>query len=186
MTREEKQINYDSDEAASIQTVTGWVSSKGHFWGKDERMARYDGSTHRVCEKNPSHGMHRTNGWCDACWEEKLEAKWQAMPRREYDGSPVCAVGSDSYFFEPYEIIDWLQENDIKPEDARLVFCKPNYLSQISSDQWADDLPEDGDLSGEVWAALEALNKVIAAQPPSSWSEGNEAVVLPTDFLEAK
>ena len=37
----------ESPEAASVQTVTGWVSRTGRYWGNDERMARYDGSTHR-------------------------------------------------------------------------------------------------------------------------------------------
>ena len=42
-----KIILPESPEAASIQTVTGWVSSNGRYWGNDEHMARYDGSTHR-------------------------------------------------------------------------------------------------------------------------------------------
>jgi len=46
----EKIVPYDSAEAASIQTVTGWVSRSGRFWGNDEHMARYDGCTHRKCD----------------------------------------------------------------------------------------------------------------------------------------
>lgn len=30
----EKIVMMDSDEAASIQTVTGWVDRQGRFWGK--------------------------------------------------------------------------------------------------------------------------------------------------------
>lgn len=48
---DKKRILYDSPEAASVQTVTGWVSSRGMFCGNDEHMARHHGSTHRVCEK---------------------------------------------------------------------------------------------------------------------------------------
>lgn len=176
-----KRINYESPEAASIQTVTGWVSSNGRFWGKDEHMARYDGSTHRICKKNPEHGEHRTNSYCEKCWDEKRNAKWAAMPRREYDGTPVVVFDSDTYFFDADHIADWLADNDIKPEDAKLVFCKPNYLRWITGQEWGDDLPEDGELSDAVSAALDALNAVIAAEPPASWSEGNEAVVLPAN-----
>lgn len=43
-------IMRESAEAASFQTVTGWVSSNGHFYGNDERTARYDGCTHQLCE----------------------------------------------------------------------------------------------------------------------------------------
>ena len=31
-------IMEDSPEAASIKTVTGWVSRTGRFWGNDERL----------------------------------------------------------------------------------------------------------------------------------------------------
>lgn len=37
----EKIVPYDSSEAASIQTVTGWVSRSGRFWGNDEQMERF-------------------------------------------------------------------------------------------------------------------------------------------------
>ena len=50
-------IMYDSPEAASIKTITGWVSSAGRFWGDNEHMARYDGSTHMKCKNNPDHPM---------------------------------------------------------------------------------------------------------------------------------
>lgn len=181
----DKVIDYASPEAASIQTVTGWVSRAGRFWGNDEHMARYEGSTHRICKTNPAHGMHQTNSYCKKCWDEKRDAKWASMPRREYDGSPVCVFDSDRYFFDADEIISWLEDNDIKPEDARLVFCEPIYLRQLTGEEWADDLPEDGELGDQVAAALDALNKVIAAQPPAGWTEGNEAVVLPPDFMGA-
>jgi hypothetical protein len=180
-----KQVNYESPEAASIQIVTGWLSSTGRFWGNNEHMARYDGSTHRVCKDNPEHGVHANNSWCKKCREERMDAKWNAMPRREYDGSPVCVFDSDRYFFDGDEIIDWLVERDIKPEDARLVFCKPRYASRIDpDDHFCDDLPEDGEVSAALQEAFDALNKVIAAEPPLSWWEGDVAVALPSDFLE--
>jgi hypothetical protein len=34
----EKIVMMDSDEAASIQTVTGWVDRQGRFWGGDEHQ----------------------------------------------------------------------------------------------------------------------------------------------------
>ena len=41
----EQIIAYDSAEAASIQTVSGWVSRAGRFFGNDEHMARHDVTT---------------------------------------------------------------------------------------------------------------------------------------------
>lgn len=185
-TRTEERIDYDSPEAASIQTVTGWVSSTGQFWGKDERTARYVGSTHRICKVNPAHGEHRTNSYCEKCWDEKRDAKWSAMPRRAYDGTPVVVFDGDTFFFDAESIAEWLDEHDIKPEDARLVFCKPNYPCQIDpNEHFTDDLPEDGEVSAALYEAFKVLNAVIAAEPPMSWTEGNEAVTLPANFWDA-
>jgi len=184
-TRTEKRIDYNAPEAASIQTVTGWVSSKGRFWGNDEHMARYEGSTHRICKENPEHGEHETNSWCEKCRDERMTAKWEAMPRREYDDTPVVVFDSDTYFFDADDLVNWLDEHDIKPEDAQLVFCKPNYPRQIDpNEHFNDDLPEDGEVSATLAAAFDVLNAVIAAEPPMSWTEGNEAVILPANFLE--
>lgn len=58
--REVKVVMYESTEAASIEAVTGWVDPHGRFWGKDEHMARYCGSTHRHCASTPF--MPRTGG----------------------------------------------------------------------------------------------------------------------------
>lgn len=181
-----KRIDYESPEAASLQTVTGWVSSNGHFWGKDEHMARYDGSTHRICSKNPGHGKHIKNSWCETCRKETKDAKWLSMPKREYDGSPVVVFDSDTYFFDIDDIVNWLEENDIKPEDAQLSFCKPIYPSQIDpNEHFCDDLPEDCEVSNELQAAFDVLNEVIKAHGPMSWTEGDEAVILPSDILGA-
>jgi hypothetical protein len=60
---EEKVVMYESSEAASIQTVTGWVGADGRFWGNDEHMARYCGATHRHCEKNPDHPIYEVRSW---------------------------------------------------------------------------------------------------------------------------
>jgi hypothetical protein len=51
INQNEKIVMMDSDEAASIQTVTGWVDRHGRFWGKDEHQARWCGATHRKCKK---------------------------------------------------------------------------------------------------------------------------------------
>lgn len=69
-----EMILASSPEAASIQTVTGWVARDGRFWGDDERMARYCGSTHSICEKNPAHGPVENRSYCEACYAERRDA----------------------------------------------------------------------------------------------------------------
>ncbi|WP_407226469.1 hypothetical protein [Enterobacter roggenkampii] len=67
----EKIVMMDSDEAASIQTVTGWVDRQGRFWGSDEHQARWCGATHRKCKNKPDeHPIHSTNGYCEECHRE--------------------------------------------------------------------------------------------------------------------
>ena len=188
MTREKKTIAYESDEAASIQTVTGWVSSNGQFWGNDERTARFAGSTHRTCEKNPAHGVHETRAWCDRCREERVQAQYHAMPRETYDGRPVVVHDDDQYFFDCDSLRDWLIDNRIEPKDAQLVFCVPNNAAEIDpSEHFADDMPEDGDegvFSTRLLDAFSALNAAIRDEPPLSWRPGKIAVSLPDDFLD--
>jgi hypothetical protein len=128
------QIMYESPEAASIQTVTGWVSANGQFWGNDEHMARWVGATHRVCENNPEHGVHEVRSWCKECHRERREAKFAAMARVEWDQStPVVIFDTDRYFFDADELRDFLVDEDIKPEDVQLVICKPNKARETES-----------------------------------------------------
>nr|WP_279153334.1 hypothetical protein [Pseudomonas mosselii] len=184
--REEKVVMYESPEAASIQTVTGWVDPSGRFWGKDEHMARYCGSTHRHCAKNPDHPIHDTRGWCRACQAEGDAARFAAMPKRVWDGEPITDYDGDRYFFDEESLIDWIVEYEIDLADLKLVFCTPNYPREIDpSDHFCDDLPEDGEVNDDqLLAAFELLNEMIRKSPPLSWSPGNEAVELPPAFID--
>lgn len=184
--REEKVVMYESPEAASIQTVTGWVDPSGRFWGKDEHMARYCGSTHRHCAKSPDHPIHATNGWCEDCRAESRAAKFDAMPKRVWGGEVITEYDGDQYFFDEEDLRDYLIEHEIDLGDLKLVFCTPNYARQIDpNDHFCDDLPEDGEVNDDqLLAAFELLNEMISKCPPLSWSPSNEAVELPTAFIE--
>ena len=184
--RNDPVVMYDSPEAASLQTVTGWVSRTGRYWGNDEQMARYDGSTHRKCEANPEHPVYETNSYCTACHHARRAAKFREMPRAPWDGTtPLVVFDTDQYLWDAEAVHAYLKDNDIAPEDAQLVICKPNKLSQIDADHWSDDLPEDGELPDAVGIALDALNRAIQQAPVASWTEGNTAVELPADYLTA-
>lgn len=182
----EKIIMRDSPEAASIQTVTGWVSSTGRFWGKDERMARFDGATHEKCDKNPAHPVHGVNGGCRVCRDESIQAKFATMPRREWDGeTPLCIYDGDEYFFDAESLRDYMIDNDIALADAQLVFCTPHMATEIDpNEHFSDDLPEDGEVSAELAAAFEALNLVIKGAAPLSWYPSGEVATLPPDLLD--
>lgn len=183
---EEKVVMYESPEAASIQTVTGWVSADGRFWGDNEDTARYCGSTHRLCKNNPSHPAHPVNRWCEVCRVESRAAKFAAMPRRIWDGEPITDFDGDSYFFDEEDLRDHILNHEIDLADLKLVFCTPNYPSEIDpSDHFMDDLSEDGEINDDqLLAAFDLVNEMIRKSPPLSWSPGAEAVHLPQSFID--
>lgn len=178
MNKPEIIILDTSDEAASIKTVTGWVSRTGRFWGDDERMARYDGSAHKVCACG---AMISQKSYCRLCADRRQLEKYEAMERKPWDGeSMLYSDGSDEYFSDMSEVHDRCAENDINVADLRLIICEPNYASQIDpSEHYCDDVPEDGEVPAGIAAAFDALNKAIReCGTPLSWSPGKYALDL--------
>jgi len=171
----DKIIMYDSPEAATYKTgIEGWVSRDGHFYGKDEHMARWAGCTHMPCEKCGA--IKERNFWCNPCREKRKAEEFTKLPVEKWDGTtPVCVFDSDTYFFDEGELLDFLA--DI-PEDQEVHLCKcePIHLRIIDSDYWCDDLPDEGELPPEVEEAMEALNKAISAAGPVAWEEGSIAI----------
>lgn len=187
MTTKKKIILADSPEAASIQTVTGWVSSDGHFWGNDERMARYSGSTHRKCEKDEAHGIYNTRAYCKKCREIQMNETWEAMPKIEYseDVFPLVVFDGDEYFFDSDSLDNYLICNGLDPAAVRLTKCLPAYPEEIDpDDHFQDILPEDGEVPAEVAEAFKVLNAVLKEAKPFCWFPDNkQGVTLPADFL---
>lgn len=185
--KDEKTIPYDSPEAASIQTVTGWVSRSGRFWGNNEHMARFDGCTHRKCEKCEALISVRGYTICDQCREAKEIEKYQAMPSKPWDGvSMLYSHAADTYFSDLDEVSYHCEENDCTPDSLRLVICEPNFANEIdASDHYSDDLPEDGDLPADLDEAFHRLNEVIrACKTPLSWSPGKFAPTADSISIE--
>jgi len=185
--RQEKVVMYDSDEAATQQTVTGWVDRGGRFWASDEHMARYCGSTHTVCKNNPEHPVHRTNAWCDVCRDESRAAKYASMPQKAWAGEPLVLFDVDTYFFDEESLRDYLLDPDIDLADVKLCICEPNYPRELDpSDVFCDDLPEDGEINDDqLQAAFDLLNEMIRKAGPLSWSEGGYRAALPLEFIDA-
>lgn len=178
----EKKIFYNSDEAAKLVTVTGWVSSDGRFFGKDEHLARYAGSTHSFCEcgtEIPTKSYTK----CESCRNKAQVEKYNAMPFQEWDGkAPVFCLGHDKYFFDVDDLTDFIAEyeddNNGERPSLMLVLCDPQELNFVDEDYWCDIMPENADglddvASKELMDALDSLNKIIANHPPVSWFPGN-------------
>lgn len=177
--REQKEIMYDSPEAAKPYTMNGWLSSNGHFY-KEESMARYQGCTHQKCEC----GNKMSKGWskCDNCRAISSRKRYEEMPIEEWDGkTPLVIYNDDQYFFDEDSIRDYCVDNDCSPEDLQLVICEPNYPMTVSEDYWSDQMPTDdgdGELPKGLQEKLDELNEYISKMEPLSWSQGKRRVIV--------
>ena len=177
-------IMWEDAAKHETKTVTGWFSiSKRdgveYFHGKDEYGARLEGATHRKCE-NCGTIVKLPDSICKECKLKRAQARWESLPVREWDGeSPVVEYMDDKYFFGGMEEIEeYCDDIEILPENLMLVHCVPVYPSTIDEDRWADDLPEDGELPGELLDAVATLNEVIKKAKPISYYPGEERLIL--------
>lgn len=173
----EKVVMFDSDDSAQIYTSTGWTSRHGRYFGLDEKTARYDGCTHLKCSCGEV--IPRNQIFCETCREKKADEKWLAMPKEDWDyESPINLYGTDTYFSDADELIDFCDENAIQPKDLKLVHCKAVYAKQIDpNDHYSDSLAEDGDVPQVIKEAFDVLNSVIkTCNLPLSWTTKDVAV----------
>lgn len=172
----EEVILDTSDEAAKRMTVTGWVSRHGRFFGEDEYLARYDGSTHRKCKQCenviPKHGYTI----CPECLRRKANERFKSMEVKKWDAkTPLCIFDSGEFFWNEEDIEYYCDTYGIKAEDLKLVICEPIYAKEVDAEEhFFDDLPEDNkDIPDMLADALEELNKVIREyKEPLSWVQG--------------
>lgn len=185
MSAQKPIIMFDAPEAASLKTVTGWVSADGRFFGGDENLARYCGATHRRCEVKPEHQIYEVNSYCKECHQARRQAKFAAMPIKDWAGEPLVIFDGDQYFFDEDSLRDYLVDSDIDLTDLQLCICEPNYPSQIDpSDHFCDDLPEDGEINDDqLIAAFDLLNEMIRKSAPLSWSQGTHVARLSPEFI---
>lgn len=183
MKTEEVVVMSDSPEAATFRTdISGWVSRDGRFFGDDERLARWAGATHAPCSGcGAMTSKHYTV--CDSCRCKRDIAQYDAMPKKEWDGTtPLYSQADDKYFFGDVE--EYCEDEDRTIEDLRLVICEPVYGRPIESDYFCDELPEDGEVPDVIAVAMDALNTAIKEAGPLSWVPGKYAAIVtlaPTD-----
>lgn len=182
-------ITYDSPEAASIQTVTGWVSRSGRFFGNDEHTARYDGCTHRPCGKCGV--LIPVNSYCRDCYDKESIEQYTAMPRADWNGSDMLySEACDEWFQDSNQLAEYCDEHEYTPKELRLIIAVPVYATEIDAiDYYSDELPEDGHLPPEIEDAFEHLNEVIrASKSVLSWRPGKfaatDASILITNVAE--
>lgn len=151
------------DRAAEYRTnIKGWVSRLGHFYGEDEHLARYDGSTHNTC-KNCGEPCEKHWLICDKCRDKKEIEKYHAMPTKEWNGTDGLYSNShDRWFWSWDELLDYCHDEDCTYDDLMLVIGEPTYATEIDpSEHYSDDLPEDGELPDDLRKPFDDLNEFI-------------------------
>jgi len=170
----------DTEAATFVENISGWVSRDGFFYGKDERTARYIGSTHTAC-KTCGVPYSKNSGGCNPCRDTREKQRYDAMEKVEWDDvGMLYSMTSDKYFDTWEEIEDYCDDEDNHADikELRLVICEPVYLDPVNEDRWADDLQDGQDLPDEVYTALEEFNKVLREVGPVSWTPGNKAAIV--------
>ncbi|MGV8860422.1 MAG: hypothetical protein ACOH2O_11385 [Pseudomonas sp.] len=127
---EENVVMYESPEAASIKTVTGGVSADGRFFGQDENLARFCGATHRRCENSLDHPIYKVRSYCAQCHEESRQAKFAAMPVKEWSGEPLVIFDGDQYFFDSDSLRDFIIDSEIELADLQLCIYDAKYAQR--------------------------------------------------------
>lgn len=185
----EKIVLMDSPEAASIQTLTGWVDRQGRYWGNDENQARWCGATHRKCKNKPDeHPVHCTHGYCEECHRESRQAKFAEMERVVWAGEPLVIFDDDQYFFDIETLADYCWENSVLPSELKLMICEPNYPPYFDVEQHCEEIiPDGGDcysLPQAVLDAADSLNKAIKESEPVSWGGSDRVAIVSDDILD--
>jgi len=169
-----------SDKAASFKTVSGWVSRAGHFFGDDEHLARYDGSTHRECEKCGK--VIDKYGYCRDCHVKNEIEKYQKMERQKWNETDVLySQSQDKYFFSRCELGDYCEDEGIEPIDLLLIICQPIYATEIYPEEYYEDsLPDDGgEVPDDLRAVFNTLNAFIReGKIVLSWTPGKYAAII--------
>lgn len=166
----------DDPRAATRQTVEGWVSRDGRFYGDDERLARWAGATHQRCTGCGA-AVDKTWTLCPACREARERERYAQRPRKAWDGvQMVYSETTQRFYVSPEDACDELDDVDETLADRRIVLCEPVEAHLLTGEEWADDLPDEGgDVPEPLTDAIQAFNAAVKGLI-LSWRPGRYAL----------
>lgn len=169
------------EDAAVEVTATGWACKKCGRWYGDgesgERAARYCCHNDGPCQTpGCSNRANRRYTICRSCQEVNASERWAAMPRVAWDGeTPICMFEDDRYFFHEDDLADWMDNNEIAPEQIRLVLCEPDNGPVFDmADYLEEHLLEEYELDADAINAT--VNEWIRSNAPFCWLPTNKAI----------
>ncbi len=151
---------------------------------ENERLARSCCATDLPCETAGCQGRHE-KGWvyCPACAAKRIAADYLAMPEVAWDGTtPLVLFRGDHYFYDEDELLDYCDDENVKPSDLNLVICEEAGTPLFDVlDFLHDSLFEDAG-AGDFDAPPEEIEKIvddwIQKNAPKSWVEGKTRPTL--------
>lgn len=187
---QDKIIKYSDDESATYRTdIKGWVSSKGHYYGKDEHLARYDGCTHKECECGES--MEKKYTICENCRYLKYKENYSKYPIETWeDEKPITPLRGDEYFWDWEEVFEYLDERNayniegdknITLEDLMLCHTEevpiPTIdISDVLYEYYSNADMDDIDIHPSVEKAVDELNTALLATVARTYAPVHIAV----------
>lgn len=178
---DEKIVMFDADEAAQLKTVDGWVSRNGRYYGADERAARYDGCTHRMCGACGQVVIPKNRINCDACQANVRHGIYLKKELVEWDGeTPLFLHDGDEFFHGSDDILYYCEDNECVPEDLQFVLAMPEYAC-LREDHFCDIIAEDGP---PTWLeiAIDAFNRAADGQVVS-WTASDKRVNITSEDI---
>jgi len=176
---EEKIVPYDSDEAAHrLEAVpanrdpdqipsaktTLWASRDSNsFWPDTpdgEHMARYCGCTHNRCGCGKL--VEKSKISCDECLRKSRDEAFAKLPRARWDGDAwLYSRRHDKYLGSPETVIEEMTRQECSFDDLEPLICEPCTASALSTDDFADDLADGGDVPDELADAIKTFNEAM-------------------------
>ena len=155
-----------AEEAAEFATnIEGWVCKTcRRFYGKDggsERVARYCCEKDHACSTEGCAGRaEKPYTVCDLCRSKMDLERYLKLEIVDWDGeAPLVDHDGDTYFFDVDSLTYWLEEHDLKLEDAQLVIAEDDgkplfemeeFLTDYLCDDNVDALPDAAKINATV------------------------------------
>lgn len=173
---DEKVILPDSSEAAWPINITAWQSNKGNIY-LDEHVARYDGSTHRICKRGH---LISKQGYCEICVPLDNQEEYATYPKQKWKDEPLYSMALDQWYFDKNSVIDVMSETGQSAQELMLVIGEPKNAYEIDPDEYFEEhLPDGINVPDEIAEAFNTLNDAIRnCANPLCYYPSNIAVLI--------
>ncbi len=182
MVEQKDKIIFPEDAPVEYrEDIKGWVYD-GHYYGKDERAARWAGSTHSRCVACGEAAV-KCYTLCPCCSEKRHKDRYAKMPSRRLTQADEMVYSHTHDEWIPTEDIDeYCELHGCSEKDLMLETTKPVMWSDVIFNSIEDvcrqDWPEDVEPPADIEKAFDELTKVVNAcrDHPAWWTHGGESV----------